>query len=99
MNSLNDKKSLDRKVAVPDHDVLREEQINPEDRERKNHFTEIVHHGRIGEEIVRAQALTEHDRYERHRGQSAPEASGEKELAETRAPPDRCERHNQIECD
>ena len=30
-------------VAVPDHEVLREEQVHPEDREGEDHLAEVVH--------------------------------------------------------
>src|SRR5208283_6085765 len=99
MRPLNDKESFDRQVAVPDNDVLREQQIYPEHRESEDHLAKVVHDGWIREQVVLAQTTAQHDRGEGHRGQSTPEAPGEKIPAEKCAAPHRRERHDQIECD
>src|SRR5208282_3647735 len=80
MHPLNDKESFDRQVAVPDNDVLREQQIYPEHRESEDHLAKVVHDGWIREQVVLAQTTAQHDRGEGHRGQSTPEAPGEKIL-------------------
>ena len=53
MHAQRDEEGLHRNVGVPDHDILREQRVKPEHREREHHQAEVAHHAALGEDVAR----------------------------------------------
>ena len=74
-------------VAVPDHDVLREEQVHPEDREREDHLAEVVHARARDLDVPARHRRAQQHADERRRGdrRSRPTGSTSRRCSRTRS--------------
>src|SRR6266446_56161 len=91
---LDEEPRLDRYVAVPDHEVLREEEVHPHDRHGELQLGHILHRGRRDRGPPARVGPDGEDRQEAER--RVERADGEV-AAEEAAVPLRVERHHEVE--
>ena len=89
MHAQHDEEGFHRNVGVPDDQILREQRVNPEHREREHHQPHVTHDVAFGEDITLAQNASQAYRRKRHRHDRAPESAREEPPAEQRGMPQR----------